>query len=210
MMEAVEAALAWMETLHPVWVYAIVFAVSFGEHVLPPIPGDVMIVAGGYFVALGITGLVPTVAVATLAGGLGFMAMYAVGRHLGPVVLDPDRLRWIPKGPARKVERWLQKYGYGVVAANRFLSGGRSVIALLVGAAQMRPGRVALLATLSSAVWTGILVWLGAALGQNWRVILDWLAAYGKVVMTVLILAGIAYALLKWQKKKGDEDTMNR
>jgi membrane protein DedA with SNARE-associated domain len=204
MMETVEAALAWMETLHPVWVYAIVFLVSFGEHVVPPIPGDVMIVAGGYFVALGIVGLIPTIAVATLAGGLGFMAMYAIGRHLGPVVLDPDRLRWIPKGPAHQVEGWLQKYGYGVVAANRFLSGARSVIALLVGAARMRPGRVAVLATASSAVWTGLLVSLGAALGQNWRVILDWLATYGKVVTTVLIVAGIAYALLRRRRKASE------
>lgn len=197
MMEAVEAALAWMETLHPVWVYAIVFAVSFGEHVLPPIPGDMMIVAGGYFVSLGIVALVPTIAVATAAGGLGFMAMYAVGRHLGPVVLDPDRLRWIPKGPAHKVEHWLQKHGYGVILANRFLSGGRSVIALLVGAARMRPGRVALLATASSAVWTGLLVSLGATLGHNWRQILDWLAVYGKAVTAVLVVVGVGYLLLK-------------
>ena len=197
MMETVEAALAWMETLHPVWVYAIVFLVSFGEHVLPPIPGDVMIVAGGYFVALGLVGLVPTIAVATVAGGLGFMAMYAVGRHLGPVVLDPDRLKWIPKGPAHQVEHWLQKHGYGVVAANRFLSGARSVIALLVGAARMKPGRVALLATASSAVWTGLLVGLGAALGHNWRRILDWLALYGKAVTAVLVVAGVGYLLLK-------------
>ena len=202
MMEAVEAALAWMETLHPVWVYTIVFAVSFGEHVLPPIPGDVMIVVGGYFVATGTTSFALTVAVATLAGGLGFMAMYAAGRHLGPVVLDPDRLRWIPKEPAHRVERWLQKYGYGVVAANRFLSGGRSVIALLVGAARMRPGLVALLATASAAAWTGLLVALGATLGENWRQIVGWLATYGKVVTAALVVAGAGYALVRWHRRR--------
>ena len=195
-------ALAWMETLHPVWVYAIVFAVSFGEHVLPPIPGDVMIVAGGYFVAIGTTSFTLTVLATTVAGGLGFMAMYVVGRSLGPMVLDPGRLRWIPKEPAHRVQRWLQRYGFGVVAANRFLSGARSVIALLVGAAEMPPARVAVLATVSAAAWTGLLVGLGAALGDNWRLILDWLATYGRIVTVALVVAGVGYALVRRRRRR--------
>ncbi len=191
---------AWMEGLSPLWIYATVFAVAYLENVVPPIPGDMVIVFGGTLVGLGRVELVPVVAVATVAGALGFLSMYAVGRRVGDAVLDPARLRWIPKGAARKVKGWLERYGLGVVAANRFLSGGRAVIALMVGAARMPPVPVALWATASAAVWCGLIVYLGVAVGERWDLVGTWLARYGQVV-TALLVAGLAghLALKRWR-----------
>ena len=195
---------AWMESLPAGWVYATVFAVAYLENVIPPIPGDMVVVFGGTLAALGRVEFVPVVLLATVAGGLGFMSMYAVGRHIGEAVLDPDRLRWIPKGAAHRVKGWLERYGLGVVAMNRFLSGGRSVIALMVGAARMSPGPVALWATVSAAVWCGSIVTLGFVVGEQWEVIGRWLARYGQVV-TALLVAGIGTYLVvkRWRRRRG-------
>ncbi len=130
---------SWMEGLSAGWIYATIFVIAYLENVIPPIPGDMVVVFGGYLAGLGRVELVPVVVLATVAGALGFMSMYAVGRKVGEAVLDPDRMRWIPKQAAWKVRGWLQRYGYGVVAANRFLSGARSVISLMVGVARLRP-----------------------------------------------------------------------
>ncbi len=202
MAELLSDLAAWMTELPLGWVYATVFAISYLENVVPPIPGDMVVVFGGTLVGLGRVEFVPVVLVATVAGALGFLSMYAVGRRVGEAVLDPERLRWIPKEAARKVADWLERYGLGVVAANRFLSGARSVISLMVGAARMPLGPVALWATLSAAVWCGLLVWLGAAVGERWDVIGVWLARYGQVVTVALVILIGVVAVRHWRGRR--------
>lgn len=204
MAELLHDIVAWMEGLSAGWIYATVFAVAYLENVVPPIPGDMIVVFGGTLVGLGRVEFVPVVLLATVAGALGFMSMYGVGRRIGEAVLDPDRLRWIPKGAAWRVKGWLERYGLGVVAANRFLSGGRAVIALMVGAARMRPGPVALWATVSAATWCGLIVYLGAVVGEQWEVIGLWLARYGQIVTAVLVVGGGLYLGWKrWRRGRG-------
>ena len=195
---------AWMETLSPLMIYATVFVVAYLENVVPPIPGDMVIVFGGALVGLGRVEFVPVVLLATVSGALGFMTMYAVGRRVGDAVLDPDRMRWIPKRAAHTVRDGLQRWGFGVVAANRFLSGARSVIALMVGAAEMRAGPTALWATVSAAVWTAGIAYLGLVLGDNWPVIGEWLKRYSQVVTLGLVAAfGLWYGIRVWRRWRG-------
>lgn len=193
MSEALHDIIAWMEGLSAFWIYATVFVVAYVENVVPPIPGDMIVVFGGYLVGVGRVEFIPVVLVSTVAGTLGFMTMYAVGRIVGEAVLDPQRMRWIPKKAAWRVSAWLKRWGHGVVAANRFLSGARSVIALMVGAARMRPEQTALWATVSAAVWTGLLVYLGSVVGDNWAVIGEWLKRYSLWVTATLVVGLVLY-----------------
>jgi membrane protein DedA with SNARE-associated domain len=204
--ELLNDIVAWMEGLSPAWIYATVFAVAYLENVVPPIPGDMVVVFGGYLAGIGRVEFVPIVVLATVAETLGFMSVYAVGRYVGDAVLDPQRARWVPKAAAWKARAWLRRWGYGVVAANRFLSGARSVISLMVGAAEMPPWPVALWATVSSAVWTVLIVYLGAVVGDNWAVIGDWLARYGQAV-TVALVVGLAvyFGAKGWRRRRGSQ-----
>jgi len=202
MAELLGDIVSWMEGLPPGWIYVTVFAVAYLENVVPPIPGDMVVVFGGYLAGLGRIEFVPVVVLATAAGALGFMSVYALGRWVGEAALDPSRLRWVPKRAAWKARDWLRRWGYGVVAANRFLSGARSVISLMVGAAEMRPVPVALWATLSAAVWTSLIAYLGAVVGENWTVIGDWLARYSQVVTVVLVAGLVVYFGARWWRRR--------
>lgn len=193
MAEWLEGFVAWMAALPPGWVYGVVLAVAYLENVIPPVPGDLLVVFGGYLVAVGHASFAVTASLAVLGGALGFATMFAVGWRVGGAVTDPARLRWIPKGPARAVEAWFREWGLGVVLANRFLSGARSVIALMAGASRMRPLPVLAAATVSAAVWCVGLVWLGAALGERWREVVRWLGVYGRWVTVALVLALAVY-----------------
>ena len=201
MIEAVDAFTAWLRTLPPAGIYAVLFAVAWGENVVPPIPGDVVVVVAGSFVALGLIGLVPAFALATLGSALGFLTVYAVGRRLGDAVHDPTRMRWIPRGPVRVAEAWLSRWGLGVVAANRFLSGGRAVIGLLAGASGLRPGPVALWATVSAVAWNAVLLGGGYLLGNEWGRVAVFLKAYGRIVTAALVVAAVALTLRWWMRR---------
>jgi len=206
-MESVEQFAAWLQSLPPLGVYLALLAIAYGENLLPPVPGDVAVVVGGSLVGLGLIDFIPAVGVATLGGALGFMTMYTLGYALGNAVEDPHRLRWIPRGPVRTAKGWLQRWGYGVVAANRFLSGARSVIALLAGASDLRALPTAACATLSAAVWTTLLTYAGYVVGTEWERVLGWLRTYGRVISGVLVVLAVGFAVRWWVRRKRAKGT---
>ena len=197
-MEAVGDFVGWLEGLPPLGIYAVLLAVSYGENLVPPIWGDTVIVLCGSLVGLGVLSFWPAVALASIGGAAGFLTVFWVGRRLGEAIHDPARMRWIPRAPLRRAEAWLERWGLGVVAANRFLAGGRSVIGLLAGASDLRWAPTALAAAASAVAWSLLLVWGGALLGGEWERMLGWLSAYGRVV--TVGLAGALAAL--WIRRR--------
>lgn len=204
MMEGVEAFVTWMAALPPGWVYAVVLLVGYLENVVPPIPGDLLIVFAGYLVGIGQASFLMTAAMAVLGGVLGFATMFMAGWRLGPAINDPARLRWIPKRAILSAEAWFRRWGVGVVAANRFLSGARSVIALMAGASRMRPGPAMAMASVSALLWCTGLVALGMILGERWRDVVDWLILYGRWVTVALVVLLTAYLGRRaWRRRAG-------
>lgn len=201
MQDVLSDLLHWMEALSPVWAYVIIFWIAYGENVVPPIPGDMIVVFGGYLVGVGKLSFVVVVLLSTLGGALGFMTMYAIGYRIGEAVLDPERLRWFPKEQIGSAQRWLHRWGYGVVLANRFLSGLRSVISLTVGMARMNALRTAFFATLSALIWTGLITYAGYAVGENWQVVSEYLKRYGQVMLALLAVVGVVLAV-RWYLRR--------
>ena len=202
MIELVEAFATWLRALPPTGIYAVLFAIAWGENVVPPIPGDIAVVVAGSLVALGLIDLAPTFAIATVGSVLGFLTVYAAGAALGEAVHDPARLRWIPRGPVRTAEAWLMRWGLGVVAANRFLSGGRAVIALLVGSSGLRLAPVAVWATVSALAWNAVLVGSGYVLGSEWERVAGFLRAYGRTVTGVLVVVVAVVVVRRWRRRE--------
>ncbi len=200
--------LDWMGAIAPVWAYLVILGIAYGENVLPPIPGDLIVVFGGYLAGIGQLSFVVVVVLATLGGALGFMTMYALGRRIGDAIFEEGRLRWLPKREVFKVRHWLERWGYGVVAANRFLSGARSVISLTVGMAHTHAWKTAAFATFSAAVWTALITYAGYALGDNWTQVVDFLRDYGRIVLImtgVVLVAVLVRYLLRRNKQPGAE-----
>lgn len=65
----------------------------------------------------------------------------------------------------------------------------------------MRPGKTALLATLSAFVWTTLIAYLGYAVGENWPVVRHYLQLYGWVVLGVLGLIALVVAVRAWWRR---------
>ncbi len=193
----------WMDTLPIFWAYVAIVGIAYGENVIPPIPGDIGILYGGYLAGTGRLEFWPVVMLATLGGALGFMTIYGLGYRVGAAILDPDRLRWVPKKGVEKAHVWIEQRGWWVVVFNRFLSGVRSVIALAVGIARMDARRTAVLATLGAFIWTTLIVYAGYALGDNLEVVKGWMGIYGKAVGSLLAL-GIGLWLIRhaWRTRR--------
>lgn len=193
----------WMASLPPIWAYGIVLGISWLENVVPPIPGDMVVVFGGYMAGLGLLDAPVVVVLATVGGTLGFMSMYAIGHRLGVGLLDPDRFKWLPKKRIAKVRDKLQKQGFAIVAANRFLSGLRSVISLTVGMAHMNVARTWLWSTLSSLAWCTLLTVSGVIVGENWEVVSGYLQAWGGFIIALMVVVVVVQLIRYMRGRNG-------
>jgi len=192
-----------MSSLPAIWVYVTILVIAYGENLAPPIPGDMVVVFGGYLAGLGQLSLLTVVVLATIGGALGFMTMYAIGHRVGERLLEPGRARWIPRAKVQKARQTIRRWGYGVVVANRFLSGLRSVISLTVGMAHMKPGRTAIYATLSAAVWTALIAYMGHLAGENWEAVKGYLSTYGRIIMGLIALFAVVLIVRAYRKRGG-------
>lgn len=191
----------WMSALPVFWAYVLILAVAYFENVIPPIPGDMIVVFGGYMVGIGQLNIVVVILLATVGGALGFMTMFAVGHRIGHMVYSPKRTRWLSEARIIRVRGLLDRWGFGLVAANRFLSGLRSVISLTVGMVHMNVLRTALYSTISALVWTSILAIAGFFVGENWEAVREYLRNYGWFVTSVIVLF-VGFQLLRRSRKK--------
>jgi membrane protein DedA with SNARE-associated domain len=195
----------WMSDLPAMMAYLTIFGISYLENVIPPVPGDMIIVFGGYMAGLGLLNPWAVVGLSTLGGILGFMTMFAIGVRVGTGLLDPDRFKWLPKEKILVVKSKLERWGFRLVAANRFLSGLRSVISLAVGMAHMPVRATLIWCSVSALVWTGLITAAGFFVGENWEVVGEYLRGYGVIITGIIVffwlIQGIRYLI---QRKKNN------
>ncbi len=97
--------------LDPLWIYVVIFSISFIENVFPPSPSDVVVVFGGALAALGRGNFFIALICGVAGSTLGFMVVYAVGRWFGTRIIEAGRLPFISITLIHKAERWFAQYG---------------------------------------------------------------------------------------------------
>lgn len=172
----------------PGWlVFLTVFLASYVENIFPPIPGDTILIFGAYLVGRGDLSFTMAMATTLLGSVLGFMTLYVIGFRYGRGFMYSKQQTWFSPKSLKRVEVLFERWGYGVVFVNRFLAGLRSVVGLFSGIGKLNLVKVIILATLSSLLWNGTLLWLGSTIGENWEQIGVYLRQYNTAVSIILV-----------------------
>jgi membrane protein DedA with SNARE-associated domain len=199
-----ENLVAYLQSLSPALIYAIVFSIAFIENVFPPSPSDSIIVFGGSLVGIGRVGFIETLLWSTAGSTLGFIVMYKVGDWFGERILAQGKIKFIPVDSVQKVDAWFRKYGLWLIVANRFLAGTRAVVSFFAGMAELPLLLTIVLCTLSAFAWNILLITGGYYLGNNWREIGTYLSTYSKAVTGLIaVLAIIFLARYFYRRKAG-------
>lgn len=201
----------WIRVLPPFGIYLIFFMIAYFENVVPPIPGDVLVAFAGYLAAESVIDLAPVYILVTAASVIGFMTMYWLGSHWGGQ-LEERRgdfwlVRFIPLTYMTKVREWMKRWGQGVILANRFLAGTRSVISIAAGISHIRVSSTVISSTISSLLWNAILLGFGWIVHKNWEIIGNYLAIYSRIILGgigILILA--KFSIYYYNKKRGAQN----
>jgi len=198
-----EQAISWLQTLPPAGVLALMFLIAYIENIFPPSPSDVLLVFTGTLIGIGVIGFAPALTVATLGSVLGFMTAYVIGRHFEQRFVSGRYHRYFPAGAVHQVERLFNRFGYGVIVANRFLAGTRAIVSVFAGMSKMNLPVTTLLSAVSAAVWNSILLYLGMVFADNWRVAAQYLALYGKIATVVFGAAVVLFLWRFFRKRRG-------
>ena len=200
MLEFIESIITKVD---PSVAYLILFCSAYIENTFPPIPGDTVTVIGAYLITTGKLSFTGVWFSTTFGSVLGFFTMYLVGYKFGrSFIKNKKREKIFGFNRIRKTEIWFYKYGYGIILANRFLSGTRSVISLFAGIFKLNWMIVFALATVSAMIWNGLLMWGGYVLGVNWQNITTIVGGYNKIVIAVTLVGITGFLIYKYVKRK--------
>jgi len=208
-MQLSQDIIQWIQTLPRPGIYLVFFLVAYFENIIPPIPGDILVAFGGYLAAESIIAILPIYLLTTVASVIGFMTVYWLGSHWGMKIKKKKEkfwlVRFIPLKYMNKVRDWMGRWGQGVILANRFLAGTRSVISLTAGISHTRVSTTILSSAVSSLLWNGILLGFGWFVHRKWQVIGDYLSIYGRTILILIALIVIGKLLMSYYQKKRDK-----
>jgi membrane protein DedA with SNARE-associated domain len=176
--------------------YPGIIAVMLLENLVPPIPTDPLLPFAGILAAQGQMHVLGVWASAVFGALLGSLALYGVGRRLGePFVRTLIRRygRWLALSEAEldRAVRLINRHGAPFVLIGRSIPVLRSLVSLAAGVSRMRLPLFLLFSGFNSLVVTGIWVWAGYLLGENWRDVLGFLDRF-EPLLTPLIIIGVS------------------
>ena len=197
-----DAFINYINSLPDYLIYFFLGLSAFVENVFPPIPGDTITAFGAFLVGIGRLDFFGVYISTTIGSLLGFMSLFWIGGHLGRRFFIEKDYRFFKANDIVKAEGWFRKYGYFLIALNRFFPGIRSVISIAGGISRLKVNRVVFLAFISCGVWNIMWIMMGYVLGTNWATFEAKMSSIlMKYNMTILILFGLFIGLIIIRKK---------
>ncbi|HEX4804777.1 MAG TPA: DedA family protein [Conexibacter sp.] len=180
-----------------------VFALSLLGSACIPIPSEVVLLFGGFNVALGRYSLLAATTAGVAGNVVGSWIAYAVG-YYGRLELIERHGNKLHVSPARVAlaERWFRRWGPIAVLVGRLLPIVRAFISVPAGVARMAFWRFTLYTAIGSIPWCLGLVYAGQQTRENWTRWKDALH-YVDYVVLVLLVAGIVVWVVRRRRDRG-------
>ena len=173
----------------------------FLENIIPPIPSEIIMPLGGFFVyqqklnfyILVFSGLLGTI--------LGSLPWYYLGRlvnekRISIFLEKKGKYLGISSDDLNKSKRWFEKYGVSLVFWGRLVPGVRTLISVPAGIELMPLRKFLIWTSLGSLIWVALLTYAGYVFGENYSIIEIYLDQIKFVVKPILFLI-VLYFLIK-------------
>ena len=195
---------------NPLAGYGAIFAAMFLENLFPPIPSELIMPLGGFYVQQGKLALIPVVLAGLLGTVLGALPWYGIGRLVNEERIE-DWLsrhgRWIGISPQelRRSRTWFNRHGTALVFWGRLVPGIRTLISVPAGIEMMPMAPFFLWTTAGSLIWTLLLTLAGLLLGESYTRVEIWIEPVAKVIKVLLVLGALSFfawlGLRIWKKQ---------
>ena len=173
--------------------YLTICLAMFLENIIPPIPSEIIMPLGGFFVYQQKLNFYILVFWGLLGTILGSLPWY----YLGKIVNEKKLAKFLDKRgkyvgitseDLAKSKRWFDQYGVSLVFWGRLVPGIRTLISVPAGIELMPLRKFLLWTTFGSLIWVALLTYSGYLFGENYPIIQTYLDQIKYVVKPILIL----------------------
>ena len=188
----------WIAYGGPPMIFGLLFACGLGL----PLPEDVPLMAGGYFIGIGTMHPVPVCVLAWLGIVGGDCMLYRLGRKYGlNITKVPIVGRHVTQERILRAERLFDRWGVWVVAIGRLVAGIRGAMVVAAGATKFNFVKFLIADGLAALVSGGLFVllgwWLGKKLG-NFEQAVATVKPYIEYFVAGVVLLIALFVLYQW------------
>ncbi len=203
-----------IQLIHQVW-YVGLFAASFLENLIPPIPSEIIMPLWWYLAAIGKLNLIMVILVCSVGSTMGNIPYYFIGRFFDKkkIKLFVARYgRYFFTKPEYVDDLYdiFEKNDRKIVFFGRFLPGARALIGLPAGSVRMNFVQFLWYTFAWTLVWTVFLVFLGYWFGVQYDIVVQRLEEYKHIMYPSIIVAWLLLLGWVWMRKRwGKKDTLS-
>jgi len=185
--------------------YFVIAMAMFLENIIPPIPSEIIMPLGGFFVYQGTLNFYVLVFFGLLGTVIGALPWYYLGKlmnekRMSNFIEKRGKFIGITVKDLKKSKLWFDQYGISLVFWGRLIPGIRTLISVPAGIELMPLGTFLIWTTLGSLIWIIALTLAGYAFGENYEVISQYIDNFKIFLKPVFVLIAL-YFLLKFLKK---------
>ncbi len=190
---------------NPSIAYLVIGLAMFLENIIPPIPSEIIMPLGGFFVYQGTLNFYILVIFGVLGTVLGALPWYYLGKFLNEKKLAAfidkrGKFLGITSQDLVKSKSWFDKYGVSLVFWGRLIPGVRTLISVPAGIELMPLNKFLIWTSLGSLIWVIALSLAGYIFGENYPIIESYIDNFKFIVKPLLSLI-IIYVIFKFIKK---------
>ena len=173
----------------------------FLENIIPPIPSEIIMPLGGFFVYQQKLNFYILVFWGLLGTILGSLPWYYLGKlvnekRLSKFLNDKGKYLGISSNDLNKSKIWFERYGVSLVFWGRLVPGIRTLISVPAGIELMPLRKFMIWTTFGSLIWVALLTYAGYLFGENYQLIQTYIDQIKYFVKPILILIFL-YFLIK-------------
>ena len=181
--------------------YLTICLAMFLENIIPPIPSEIIMPLGGFFVYQQKLNFYILIFWGLLGTILGSLPWYYLGRlvnekRLSNFLDNKGKYLGISSKDLIKSKIWFEKYGVSLVFWGRLVPGIRTLISVPAGIELMPVRKFLIWTTFGSFIWVALLTYAGYLFGENYQIIEIYLNQVKYVIKPILILIFL-YFLIK-------------
>ena len=178
--------------------YLLVALLMAIESSIVPLPSELVIPPAAHLAhTQGKMSMAGIIIAGAIGSWIGATVMYWASRWGGrPLVLKYGRYFLIPKEKVEAAEAWARQFGPAGVFVSRLLPVVRHLIGIPAGIVRMNYTVFSIYTLIGSALWCGVLCWLGVAVGQDERVLKGELHRITLWAVGVLVVLALLYYFL--------------
>ena len=191
---------------NPYIAYLVISFAMFLENLIPPIPSEIIMPLGGFFVYKGdlnfyiliISGLIGTV--------VGALPWYFLGKLLNEKKLSnfidrKGKFVGISIKDLDKSRLWFDKYGVLLVFWGRLIPGIRTLISVPAGIELMPINKFLIWTSLGSLIWVIFLTSAGYLFGENYEIIGSYIDNFKDIFKPIFVIL-LLFLLIRFFKRK--------